>query len=90
LKYISGSLAEARSKLPKAMHKSDISSTEDEYYNRLMKKRHSLSPDKGNLKKTKSSNLKSNISINKSSCPPRFIPEGIVVGVGFCYLIIYF
>ncbi|XP_022162449.1 uncharacterized protein LOC111028210 [Myzus persicae] len=70
------SLAEARSKLPKAMHKSDISSTEDdEYYRRLTKKRHySESPNKENLKKTKSSNLKSNVLIN-NSCPPRYIPE---------------
>jgi len=72
-------LAEARSKLPKAMHKSDISSTEDdEYYRRLTKERHySVSPNTENLKKTKSSNLKSNVLIN-NSCPPRYIPEGIV------------
>lgn len=91
MKYISCSLAEARSKLPKAMHKSDISSTEDEYYSRLTKKRNtSLSPNMGNLKKTKSSiKIKSNTSIN-NSCPPRYIPEGIVVGNNFCYLLIYF
>jgi len=75
-------LAEARSKLPKAMQKSDISSTEDEYYNGLTKKRHSLSPNMHNLKKTKSSNLKSNASLN-NSCPPRYTPKGIV-GIKFC------
>lgn len=75
---ISGSLAEATSKLPKAMQKSDISSTEDEYYSRLTKERHSLSPNVNNLKKTKISNLKSNISLN-NSCPPRYTPKGIDV-----------
>lgn len=82
-------MAEARSKLPKAMQKSDISSTEDEYYSRLTKKRHiSLSPNIGNFKKS-SIKIKSNTSIN-NSCPPRYKPEGIVVGIDFCYLIIYF
>lgn len=51
-------MAEARSKLPKAMQKSDISSTKNEYYSGLIKKRHSLSPNMHNKKKNKKQQFK--------------------------------
>lgn len=74
-------IRKSKKKLPIAVHKSDISSAEDNSYNDVnrnkLKRLGSLSPNMNNVKKVKFNNLKSNSSIN--SCPPSHMSKGIKI-----------
>jgi len=72
--YFIASLEKAKSKLPKAMIKSDISCTEDENYNGIPKYdlKRSLFPKSKPSKKVKLN--PENQHASTSSCPPQYSP----------------
>ncbi|XP_060855611.1 MATH and LRR domain-containing protein PFE0570w-like [Metopolophium dirhodum] len=70
-------LSEARLKLPKAVLKSDLSSAEDNYFDKRQKtlKRYndSISPTTNKLKKNNHNHFKTNTS---NMCPPHYVSKG--------------
>lgn len=77
---LSGLLAEARLKLPKAVLKSDLSSAEDNNCDKRQKtlKRYndSFSPNTNKLKKNNHNHFKTNFS---NMCPPRYVSKGFMI-----------
>ena len=74
-------LSEARLKLPKAVVKSDLSSAEDNYFDKRQKtlKRYndSISPNTNKLKKNNHNHLKTNTISNM--CPPHYVSKGFMI-----------